>query len=172
MKWSKLKQTIEDRFADSVKGRVELFSTVYRKHSSDMGRGWITIDKKQIADFSTAKSFWLYSRGYNETTPTNCATHPIVEDSQRTEGQLVEEGEFSRWDLYECCWEYLNLTVEQGLEHKSPIINSLAVLDKRLGKRRIVDIDKAELHPMTKLLLEFRLSAENLKQVSELKNKK
>ena len=162
MQWSKLKQTIESKFADSIKGRVEVFSTRYRKPNSDLGRGWVTIDKDEIVNFATIKSRWNYGAYYHEATQTNCLTHPAINDNERTIGELAEEGEFSRFDLHNCCWEYLNLTIEEGLEHASPIINSLAVLDKRLGKRRLITLDKDKFHPLTKRLLEFRLSAENL----------
>ncbi|HEU4554414.1 MAG TPA: hypothetical protein VFS25_16320 [Chitinophaga sp.] len=162
MQWSKLKHTIESRFADSISGRVELFTTAYRKPRSTDGRGWITIDKEQIVDFCTIKSWWKFGAYYHKATRTNCLTHRATEDNERSAGKLAEEGEFSRYDLHVCCWEYLNMTVEEGLEHKSPIINSLAVLDKRLGKRRLAALDKDKLHPLAKRLLEFRLSAEGL----------
>ena len=167
MQWSKLKQTIQSKFADSIKGRVELFSTTYRKPNSNDGRGWITIDKKEIVNFATIKSWWNYRAYYHEATKTDCKTHPAIDNNERTIDLLIEEGEFSRFDLHNCCWEYLNLTVEEGLEHKSPIINSIAVLDKRLGKRRLVNLDNDKLHPLTKRLLEFRLSVENLKLITK-----
>ena len=70
--------------------------------------------------------------------------------------------EFSRFDLHNCWFKYLNLTFEEGLEHASPITNTLAVLDKRLGKRRLVLINKNQLHPLVKRFQEFRLEAEGL----------
>lgn len=162
MRWSKLKQTIESKFSDNVSGRVELFSTAYRKPNSGSGRGWITIDKVEIVNFATIKSWWNFGAYYHEATKTDYLKHPAVEADQRSIKLLAEEGEFSRFDLHNCCWEYLNLTIEQALEHDSPVINSLAVLDKRLGKRRIAVIDRNNLHPLTRKLLEFRLSVENL----------
>jgi uncharacterized membrane protein len=162
MKWSKLKQTIEDKFADSVKGRVELFSTRYNKPNSSTGRGWITIDGEQIVNFSTMKSGEIYRCVYHEATPTDCVTHPAVPDEQRTPGQLIEEGEFSRFDLHNCCFEYLNLTVEQGLAHESPLINLLAILDKRLGKRRLPLLKEKIRHPLVRRMLDLRLKAEGL----------
>ena len=162
MKWSKLKQNVQENFADSVKGRVEIFTTRYNKPNSSTGRAWITIDGIEIVNFSTMKSGQIYKCIYHEATPTNCKTHPKVEAENRTPGQLLEQGEFSRFDLHKCCFEYLNLTVDEGLEHASPIINSLAVLDKRLGKRRLPLIDRQLLHPLTRRLLEFRLSVEGL----------
>ena len=167
MKWSKLKQTIESKFVDNVIRRVEFFSTTYRKPNSDTGRGWITVDKEEIVNFAAIKSWWNFRAYFHETTQTNCKTHPAIKDNERSEGELIEEGEFSRFDLHNSCWEYLNLTVEERLKHKSPIINSLAVLDKWLGKRRLVNIDKEQLHPLTKKLLEFQLSVENLTPLAQ-----
>jgi len=162
MKWSKLKQNIEDKFADSVRGRVELYSTRYNKPNSSTGRGWITIDGKQIVNFSTMKSGEIYRCLYHEATPTDCVTHPAVPDEKRTPGLLIEEGEFSRFDLHKCCFEYLSLSVEQGLVHPSPLINLLAVLDRRLGKRRLPSLKEQKLHPLVQRFLDFRLEAEGL----------
>jgi hypothetical protein len=162
MQWSKLKQTMESKFADSVKGRVQLFSTAYRKPKSNDGRGWITVDKEEIVNFSTIQSWRNFGALFHEATMTTCLRHSSIDESSRSADKLIEDGEFSRFDLHNCCWEYLNLTVEEGLEHKSPLINLFAVLDKRLGKRRLVCIDKSKLHPLTKWFYEFRLAAEKL----------
>jgi hypothetical protein len=163
MQWSKLKQNIEGRFAASVRNRVEIFSTQYNKPKTTSGRAWITIDGVEVANLSTLESYSVYKCVYHENTPTNCKTHPGVREEERTAGLLVEKGEFSRFDLHSCCWEYLQLTVDEGLEHDSPLINLLAILDKRLGKRRLVLIIKDSLHPLVKAFLEFRLKAEGLK---------
>ena len=84
-------------------GRVEFFSTTYRKPNSDTGRGWITIDKEEIVNFATIKSWWNFRAYFHETTQTNCKTHPVIKDNERSEGELIEEGEFSRFDLHNCC---------------------------------------------------------------------
>jgi hypothetical protein len=106
MQWSKLKQSIEGKFADSIKGQVELFSTTYRKPNSNNGRGWITIGKNEIVNIATIKSWQNFGAYYHEATQTNCLTHAAVEANERIAGELIEEGEFSRFDLHNCCWEY------------------------------------------------------------------
>jgi hypothetical protein len=163
MKWSKLKSNIEGRFADSIRGRVELFSTRYNKPNSSTGRAWITIDSTEIANFSTMKSGQIYRCVYHEATPTDCVTHPAIKANERTPGTLIEDGEFSRFDLHNCCFAYLNLSVEDALAHPSPLINLLAVLDQRFGKRRLVNIDISKLHPLVRRLYEFRLQCEGVK---------
>ena len=53
MKWSQLKKRIEESFADSVRGRVEVWNTRYRRAHDDAGEAWITIDKQRV--FRTRK---------------------------------------------------------------------------------------------------------------------
>src|SRR4051812_28421733 len=48
MKWSKLKQQVESMFAESVRGRVALWTTRYEKAHDRFGRSWITVDGREI----------------------------------------------------------------------------------------------------------------------------
>lgn len=80
MMWSKLKQTIEGRFADSLKGRVEVFNARYHHAHDDDSRGWITVDKREIANYddvpvpspqiSVAFQFHLQQTQRDEAIPT------------------------------------------------------------------------------------------------------
>ncbi len=58
MKWSQLKKRIEDTFADSVRGRVEVWNTRYRKSHDQEGEAWITIDKKRVHSMGTI-TYWM-----------------------------------------------------------------------------------------------------------------
>ena len=155
MKWSKLKKTIEDNFAESVKNRVNIFTTRYTTGSHFMVRGWITIDKTEIANFSTPENSIKY--GWN--TPD---IDQRIPDAERTEGKAVEKGEFSQWDFMDACWNYININIEEALASKNPIIKSFAILDKRCGKRRLRLIEKPNLHPLVVKLLNFRLECERI----------
>ena len=162
MKWSKLKQETEARFADSVQGRVRVCSTRYRKPNSSAGRGWIEIDGKEVVNFSTMDSGRIWGCVYNEVTNTDCKTHPSPKDEERTAGALAERGEFSRFDLHEACFEYLNLSVESALRSRNPLIVALATIDRRLGKRRLRTIGIDLGHPLPNHMLQFRLEAEQI----------
>jgi hypothetical protein len=155
MKWSKLKKTIEDKFADSLKGRVNLFATRYTSGSYFMVRGWITIDGEEIANFSTPDN---YSK-FGWDTPEIDERIPFKE---RKENVAAEKGEFSRSDFLNACWDYLNMNIDDALQSKNPIIKSLAVLDKRLGKRRLLKMEKTNLHPLAVKMLELRIDCEKL----------
>ena len=159
MRWSKLRKIVEDGFADSVRGRVRVYSTRYQ---CSCGRGWITVDGKEIADLSTLLSGTKYRAFYHEATKTVCAKHPAVRDEGRTPGNTVEPGEFSRFDLHEACWEYIHSSVNDALSSKNPLIVSLAVLNSKVGKTRLRRLSGRRLHPLTKALLDFRMNAEHI----------
>jgi hypothetical protein len=157
MKWSKLKKLVEDTFAESVKGRVHIYSTHYQ---CSCGRGWITVDGEELVDLSTMLSGLIYRCIYHETTKTDCVTHPAVPDEARQPGNLVEPGEFSRFDLHEACWEYIHSSVNDSLKSNNPLIVSLAVLNAKVGKGRLKKMAEQKLHPLTRALLEIRLKSE------------
>lgn len=157
MKWSKLKQRIEDGFAGCIRGRVSIYATRYTSGSHFMARGWITVDGVQIVNFSTPDSmnkFGLMTPEINERIP----------EEQRTPGLHAEKGEFSRYDLFDACWAYLNISIADALKDENPLIQAFAMLDKRLGKRRLKNLDPEKLHPLPAGLLRFRLECENMEQ--------
>ena len=161
MKWSKLKKEIELRLTDKLQGRLTFFTTTYA--NSSLGRSWVAFDKTQIANFETVLSYANYGSYYNILTDTSCKKHDIIDDNKRTPNLPMERGEFSQFDFMTACWDYLQLSIEEALESGNPIIKSIAMVDKRLGKRRLTEININELHPLTKLFFSIRLQAENMK---------
>lgn len=158
MQWSKLKKTIEDKFSGCLKDRVNIFITSYKRKSYIMMRGWITIDGEEIANFSTIENRDRYL--WNLPDLNN-----RIPDDERTEGNAVEKGEFSRWDFLDACEDFIGLSIEDALKHENPVVNAFAVLDARLGKRRLKILkEQKDLHPLVSKLLDLRLQCEGLKK--------
>lgn len=143
---------------------MQIYSTIINVRAE---RGWITIDGKELVDLSTMLSSMIYRCAYHETTNTPFPKHSAVPDEERTPNKLVEDGEFSRFDLHIACWDYLHQSVKDSLASENPLIKSLAVLNAKVGKGRLVEIAKQNLHPLTCALLDFRIDAER-----ELRSKK
>ncbi|MBS7787666.1 hypothetical protein KIH23_10185 [Flavobacterium sp. CYK-55] len=165
MMWSKIKKNVENHFAERLKGRIQLYTTTYTKdwYAGEIAnRGWITVDGEEVVDFSTLGSFHINRLVYHDTTPTNCVTLEKIHN-ERTSGKLIEKGEFSKYDLTNCCYAYLEMNIEECLLHESPIINMLAVLDKRLGKRRLLKLNDQNLHPLVRFFLDIRLDSEKIR---------
>ena len=80
-----------------------------------------------------------------------------VSEKQSKKYGEMEYGELSRQDAYQACWEFVHeLSIEEALESDDPLIQTLAVLDKRLGKRRLKSLKDEGFHPLSKRVLEVR----------------
>lgn len=154
MKWSKLKSLVEERFAGSIRGRININSTAYGNCSC--GHAWLTLDKEVIANFCT-RAYW--NRKYFDYEKSRYANSDLTdEEKKRYRYQFVEYGDFSRQDLYKSCWAFLhNLTIDDALQSNDVLIQSLAMLDKRVGKRRLKKIEPESLHPLAKKLFSERV---------------
>lgn len=149
MKWSKLRSLLEGNFATSISQRVSVHSTRYGNCSC--GRAWITIDGIEIANFCTRAKSNRSLRGNS----------PRSESLDKFSKTPVECGELSRQDAYDSRWDFVHrLSIDDALADKDPLIQTLAVLDKRIGKRKLKELDSNRLHPLANKLLKFRLDAE------------
>jgi hypothetical protein len=81
------------------------------------------------------------------------------EQVKKYQGQPVEYGEISRQHVYQSCWEFIHdLSIDEALGDDDPLIQSLAVMDIRLGKRRLKQACDVDLHPLARKLLEVRMN--------------
>lgn len=72
--------------------------------------------------------------------------------------QFVVYGEGSRQDFYQSCWDYIHkLSIDEALAESDPIIQAFAVIDRRVGKRRLAKVDPDELHPLARRLYMERI---------------
>lgn len=144
MRWSKLRKLVKDRFAPEVQGRLDINSAAYGNCSC--GHAWLTWDGEVIANFCT--------RAHGNIG----AYMPDFEPPDPPPGKLVAYGEFSRQDAYHACWALVHdLSIDEALADEDALVRSLAIVDARLGKRRLARIDPEELHPLPRQLLALRL---------------
>lgn len=154
MRWSKLKQRVEENFADSVRSRIAIHSAAYG--ACTCGHAWLTLDGNVIANFCTRAHGNRFRYGHPDNDLGVSA-----EQAKRYDDQFVDYGEMSRQDVYEACWAFVHdLNFDDALKSDDPLIQSLAVLDRRLGKRRFAEAESRDLHRLAKKLLEIRIGAE------------
>lgn len=139
MKWSKLRKLVEGRFCDELKGRVAIKSAAYGACSC--GHAWITLDGKILANFCT-RAYW------NEVLEVSSeATKNKYKD------QFVVYGEGRRQDFYQSCWDFIHkVSIDDALAETDAVIQALAIIDKRVGKRRLTALDPNWLHPLAQRL--------------------
>jgi len=149
MKWSKLRVQLKTQWHDSLKERIDFHITRYTKGSHFMARAWITLDGEEIANFSLPEHYSKY--GWN-TPDLNERVH--AED--RSNGSFVEDGEFSNDEFTDACWAFLSMNIDDAIASQNPIIQALAMLDKRVGKRRLKILKVQETHPLVQKIIELR----------------
>jgi hypothetical protein len=139
MQWSKLKKRIEAQFADALSGRVQVFETRYHGAHDSAGRWSLRIDGVDVEGFGDIPAEAL----------------SIVE--RYTTGNL------SHYGFHKSAVDFLSLSVDAALESQDPLHRSLAILDSRLGKRRLLQLDAASMTTsLERTCFEVRMEAEGL----------
>lgn len=179
MQWSQLKKRIESNFAESIKGRIEIWNTLYRKSHDSEGEAWITIDKNLVFSFASytylVESYLLSEKIQNDTGFTDYRNPEHFDGYYQAIKQadqiLIERGIFSSWQFNESLFQFLNISIEEAITSDNPIIRSLAIIDKRFGKRRLIKINISNEHPIVQFLHEFRCLSEGITHPSKVKVK-
>lgn len=154
MQWSKTKSTLESFLCDKLQGRIKVYSTVYRKFHDCPSRVWITFDNKEIISASDVtyqtKHEELYQKIKEEEglkgIPFNANWHVMFNSPERkeliiashnAEEMMINQSIFSSYHFYAPFMEYGSLSIDEALHSENIIIRAYAMLDRRLGKRRL-----------------------------------
>jgi hypothetical protein len=173
MQWSKLKARVEAFFAPSMSGRVELRTTRYRHVHDGEGRGWITIDGIEVYNFCTLK-YWVewnalsaeLRQAHGATDLRDPEQRRAYHDAGREAEQiLAERGILSQGWFETSLAEYLTLALDDALASDDLVHRALAVLDGRLGKRRLQSFPlRADESPLVRRLLDLRCEVEGVRR--------
>jgi len=156
MKWNKIRKELLDRLSENLKGRLDYHLTSYKNSTGFIGRAWITLDGEQIVNFSNQDTFTKFDSYSNSSVGTGYITHEPISDTERTNGNLIEKGEFSKYDFGHTAWEFINLDVNVAIVSNNVILRSLAVVDRRVGLKRLKELRVNENHPLVLKLIDLR----------------
>jgi hypothetical protein len=168
MQWSKLRSTLEARFAPALRGRVRLHQARYRHAREEVGRVWIAVDGEERAAFATGAR-WRQVReaadrlmDERNAWGTTAAYEQAVADAAEA---LRRAGAHGDEDVLQELEASLSLPVDAALASESPLLRALAILDARVGKRRLRELLAAadEQHPLVAELLRLRCGAEGIR---------
>ncbi|MBS1991337.1 MAG: PcfJ domain-containing protein [Cyanobacteria bacterium SZAS LIN-3] len=153
MRWSKLKQNIESKFAPSLKGRVELRLTAYRKAPDKECKASIVIDGESILNISNFV-YWResYYDGGGELGPDEATDTINVFSIDRFMAVLRD---------------YLNLSMDEIVGSRDCLVKAIGMLDGRLGKRRLRTLDVQGETELVRRLWQLRCAAEGITPASE-----
>jgi len=145
MRWSQLRARVESEIAEDIRDRISIHFT--RHHEiSRCGRGWITVDGVEIANFCDWSVYY-----------PNPDHRPSGKDN------LAAYGELRAWDFKAACWSLLHEGIEPALVSDDPLRVALAVMHRKFGQRRLAKLleHREQLHPLVRYLAELREHASN-----------
>lgn len=128
--WSKTKQVLESRLPEDLKGRVKYQYNVYRDGSSEIQSFSIIVDGTPW--FCTNPKFWdeLYNNTPDEIRYKEGTDLDIIKRTGYVDNSYGEAMKYVH--------DFLNvLSIEDSATNENYFIRLLALLDSRLGKRRI-----------------------------------
>lgn len=176
--WSGLRRELEnDYICESLKGRVQYFLTHYRKAHDDYGRIAVRVDGEEVL---MGNPFDYYVKGYfhkeralkreMEVPPREWAGKEILYDEENREVEdMINEmanndGFFEIYHITDAIREYKNLDIKRSITSSNPVIRMFAIMDRRLGKRTLINmISEIDNQPeWLQFFYKLRLEAEDL----------
>jgi hypothetical protein len=187
MSWSKLKQNLEGFLCPALSGRVEYRATSYRYLPGKAGLCYIAVDKKNVLNMSDPTNLIRWYQTELEIKQDAAIQIPVSNEEieavrQETKGNVPEDrlqviarsrklselakelvtaqSSLSKSNFVVVATKFLSTSIEESLESNDILLNILALVDRRVGKKRILNLsEKIQLkHPAVQYFYELRLS--------------
>ncbi|KOS67169.1 hypothetical protein AEA09_15085 [Lysinibacillus contaminans] len=187
MSWSKLKQNLESFLCPALHGRVEYRATSYRYLPDKAGLCYIAVDKKNVLNMSDSTNLIRWYQTEQEIKNDSNIQIPINKEEieavrKETKGIVPEErllviarsrklsayakellsaqSSLSKSNFIVVATKFLSTSIEESIESDDILLNILALVDRRVGKKRILNMrEKMKLkHPIVQYFYELRLS--------------
>ncbi len=168
--WSSMRKKLEsDYLCSSLQGHIQYFATSYSKSADHEGRAAIRLDGVEVLRsnyYDYDQNYWKRYQKLRSSTSGN--ENPKIAFQLAYEGAL-NDGCFDNWFFYEAFHIFDNQSIEKSVVHNNPLVRIFALLDRRLGKRRLLALGETmeqELEWVRTFYI-IRLKAEGL--ISEKK---
>lgn len=187
MSWSKLKQQLESFLCPALDGRVEYRATGYRYLPDKAGLCYISVDHKDVLRMNDKAGSIRWYQTEMEIKNDPDVHMPISDEEleavrQDTKGAVPEErlkviarnrkiseyakeilsaqAALSKSNFVVAANQFLASPIEDSIESSDIILNILALVDRRVGKKRILNMaGKMKLkHPAVQYFYELRRS--------------
>lgn len=160
--WSGIRKKLESEYlAKSLQGHIQYYATTYSRSHDHEGRAAIRYDGKEIIK----GCYW-----YNWTKAGQFPKDEKYERRMREENAFMDDtalklGVFDQRSFYAAFQEFDQQSIEKSLKNENLIVRIFAVLDRRVGKRRLLMMkDTIEQEPNTfKEFYAIRARAEGIK---------
>ena len=187
MSWSKLRQQLESFLSPALVGRVVYRATGYRYLPDKGGLCYIAVDKKNVLNMSDKTTLIRWYQTELEIKNDPDIEIPVNEEeieavrrdtkgivpgdrlqviarsrkkSEYAKELLSAQSSLSKSDFIVAANKFLSSSIEESIESNDILLNILALVDRRVGKRRMLNMaEKMKLkHPIVQYFYKLRLS--------------
>lgn len=138
--WSGIRNKLEnDYLCPTLRGRIRYFVTRYRESHDQEGRVAILLDGEEILQSSYIAYMGDFYRRWNELRQ-DTDKEVLGEAFWQTREEAINDGSFDRRHFYDAFQIFDNQSIGESLYSNNPLVRVLALLDRRLGKRRLLAI--------------------------------
>ncbi|CAI6085496.1 hypothetical protein PAECIP112173_04660 [Paenibacillus sp. JJ-100] len=185
MSWSKLKQQLESFLSPALSEKVAYGATSYRYSPDKSGSCYLTVDQKNILNMrdTTTPIRWYQTDQEIKNDPNiviSVSDAEIEAIRKETKGAVPEERleimvrgrkstshakellaaqtALSKSNFTAAATTFLATSIEDNLESTDILLNILALIDRRVGKKRILNMsDSIKMkHPAVQYFYELR----------------
>lgn len=186
MAWSKVKQNLESFLCPELYGRVEYSATSYLYLPDKAGQCYIRVDKKNVFNMNDITTLirWYQTEQEIKNDPdvqipiNNEEIEAVRKDTKGTvpEDRLIviarnrkltehakellsAQSALSKSNFNVVANKFLSISIEESIESNDILLNILALVDRRVGKKRLLNMnDQMKLkHPIVQYFYELRI---------------
>ena len=167
--WSGIRNKLEKNYLClALRGHIQYFATSYSKSVDHVGRVSIRMDGIEVLKSNYYKYFenvWTKFHNLRSTALKDC--NYAKEAIDQAYAFALEQGTFDKKVFYEAFDIFDNQSIDESLLSKNPIVRILALLDRRLGKRRLVHLGESMEHELNwvRAFYVIRMQAEGLMKI-------
>ena len=142
--WSGIRNKLEnDYLCPTLRGHIQDFAASYWESHDQTGRAAIRLDGVEVL----RSNYYAYEQNYWNRYQA-LRREGIGQDDRTAPFRLAHEGTlndgcFDNGFFYEAFHEFDNQSIEKSLVSKNPLVRILALLDRRLGKRRLLALEES-----------------------------
>ena len=163
--WSGIRNKLEnDYLCPALRGRIQYFATSYWESHDQTGRAAIRLDGVEVL----RSNYYAYEQNYWNRYQA-LRREGVGEDDPKAPFRMAHEGTlndgcFDNIFFYEAFHEFDNQSIEKSLTSENPLVRVFALLDRRLGKRRLLTLEESMEQELdwVRVFYVIRMQAEGL----------
>ncbi|MCR8846446.1 hypothetical protein NQ117_22425 [Paenibacillus sp. SC116] len=187
MSWSKLKKQLESFLCPALVGKFEYSATGYRYLPDKSGICYIAVDKKNVLNMNDITNSIRWYQTELEIKNDSDIQIPISDEEieairKETKGSVPEDrlkviarnrkisehakellsaqAALSKSNFTVVANKFLTTSIEESIESNDIVLNILALVDRRVGKKRLLNMAETMKlkHPIVQYFYKLRLN--------------